>query len=182
MKLDLALPDAESYAPDTLRRIRKHSGIDLVVLGSYMAMGSEAGDQLRIDFHLQDAATGETLASVSETGTEPELLDLVARTGSRLRSTLGVQTPAGGPSSTRASLPSSNEAARLYAEGLAKLRVFEAREARSLLEKAVALDPIMRSATPHSPMPWPVSVTMLWPGSRRRRHLTFRRASRATND
>ena len=76
MKLDLSLPDAESYAPDTLQRIRKHSGTDLVVLGSYMAMGSDAGNRIRIDFHLQDATTGETLASVSESGTEPELLDL----------------------------------------------------------------------------------------------------------
>src|SRR5882672_8353147 len=141
MKLDLALPDSESYAPDTLTRIRKHSGTDMVVLGSYMAMGNDAGNRIRIDFHLQDAASGETLASVSETGTEPELLDLVARTGSRLRSTLGVPAPTGEASGTRASLPSTNEAARLYAEGLAKLRLFEAREARSLLEKAAALDP-----------------------------------------
>ena len=76
MKLDLALPDAgELRASTRLSRIRKHSGTDLVVLGSYMAMGSDAGDRIRIDFHLQDAATGETLASVSETGTGPELLD-----------------------------------------------------------------------------------------------------------
>ncbi|PYX30668.1 MAG: hypothetical protein DMG80_11680, partial [Acidobacteria bacterium] len=143
MKLDLSLPDAESYAPDTLQRIRKHSGTDLVVLGSYMAMGNDAGNRIRIDFHLQDATTGETLASVSETGTEPELLDLVARTGSRLRSTLGVQASAGESAGAHASssLPSTNEAARLYAEGLSKLRLFEAREARSLLEKAATLDP-----------------------------------------
>ena len=38
-------------------------------------------------------------------------------------------------------MPSTNEAARLYAEGLSKLRLFEAREARSLLEKAATLDP-----------------------------------------
>ncbi len=141
MKLDLSLPDAESYAPDTLQRIRKHSGTDLVVLGSYMAMGNDAGNRIRIDFHLQDAITGETLASVSETGTEPELLDLVARTGSRLRRTLGVQPMAGENAGAHASLPSTNEAARLYAEGLSKLRLFEAREARSLLEKAATLDP-----------------------------------------
>jgi tetratricopeptide (TPR) repeat protein/TolB-like protein len=141
MRIDLALPDAESYAPDTLGRIRKHSGTDLVVLGTYLAMGKESGDQLRVDFHLQDAATGETLTSVSETGTEPELLDLIARTGSRLRSTLGIQAGAGQSAATRSSLPSTNEAARLYAEGLSKLRVFEALAARALLDKAVALDP-----------------------------------------
>jgi tetratricopeptide (TPR) repeat protein len=104
-------------------------------------MGSAAGNRIRIDFHLQDAITGETLASVSETGTEPELLDLVARTGSRLRSSLGVQPSAADSTGAHASLPSTNEAARLYAEGLSKLRLFEAREARSLLEKAASLDP-----------------------------------------
>ena len=41
----------------------------------------------------------------------------------------------------RSSLPSSVEAARLYSEGLAKLRIFEAMAARDLLEKAVAADP-----------------------------------------
>ncbi|MGA7292342.1 MAG: tetratricopeptide repeat protein, partial [Terriglobales bacterium] len=141
MKLDLALPDSESYASDTLSRIRKHSGTDLVVLGSYLAMGKENGDQLRVDFRVQDTVSGETLASVSETGTEPELLDLVARTGSRLRGALGIQTSAGEASSIDASLPSGSEAARLYAEGLSKLRVFEALAAKALLEKAVALDP-----------------------------------------
>ena len=48
MKIDLALPDSESYAPDTLSRIHKHSGTDLVVLGSYLAMGKDGGDQLRL--------------------------------------------------------------------------------------------------------------------------------------
>jgi len=141
MRQDLSLPDAESYAPDTLSRIRKHSGTDLVVLGSYMAMGKASGDQLRVDFHLQDTATGETLASVSETGSQPELLDLVSRTGSRLRGALGLQGGAGSETSTRASLPSGSEAVRLYAEGLAKLREFEALAARTSLERAVALDP-----------------------------------------
>jgi len=141
MKLDLALPDSESYAPDTLGRIRKYSGSDLVVLGSYLAMGTEGGNRLRIDFHLQDASTGETMASVSETGTETDLLDLVSRTGGKLRNSLGVQVAAGTTATARASLPSNNEAARLYAEGLSKLRLFEALEARSLLAKAVELDP-----------------------------------------
>ena len=141
MRLDLALPEAESYAPDTLKRIRQHSGTDLVVLGSYMAMGDEGGKRLRVDFHLQNAATGEMIASISETGTEPELLDLIAKTGTRLRSAIGVQAGSGAGTAIRTSLPSSSEAARLYAEGLSKLRVFESLEARSLLEKAVALDP-----------------------------------------
>jgi TolB-like protein len=39
MKIDLSLTDADSYAPDTLARIRKHLGSDYVVLGSYLALG-----------------------------------------------------------------------------------------------------------------------------------------------
>ena len=141
MKLDLALPESETYALDTLHRIRKHSGTDLVVLGSYLDMGEGGDNRLRIDFHLQDATTGETLASVSETGGEAELLDLVARTGSRLRNTLGVQPLNGSTAAVQASLPSTSEAARFYADGLSKLHVFDARAARTLLEKAITLDP-----------------------------------------
>ena len=148
MKSDLALPESETYAPDTLSRIRRHSGTDLVVLGSYLDMEEESSNRLRIDFHLQDASTGETLASVSETGTEGELLDLVARTGSRLRSALGVQPLNSSTVGAHASLPSTSEAARVYADGLSKLHVFDAREARTLLEKAVTLDP--RYALGHS--------------------------------
>jgi tetratricopeptide (TPR) repeat protein len=43
--------------------------------------------------------------------------------------------------SVRASLPSDRDAARLYSEGLARLRVFDALEARDLLRQAVAADP-----------------------------------------
>ena len=41
----------------------------------------------------------------------------------------------------RASLPSNPEAAKFYAEGLAKLRVFDNLGARDLLQKAVQADP-----------------------------------------
>src|SRR5262249_25483835 len=44
-------------------------------------------------------------------------------------------------SGVQASLPANPEAARLYSEGLAKLRVLDALTARDLLEKAVKADP-----------------------------------------
>ncbi len=43
--------------------------------------------------------------------------------------------------SIRASSPSNRDAARLYSEGLARLRVFDALEARDLLQRAIAADP-----------------------------------------
>ena len=139
MKMSLSLPDAESYGKETLNRLRTNLNADDVVVGSYLALGN---GQVRMDLRLQDAALGETLASVSESGSEAELSELVARAGEKLREKLG----AGGISdeqagTVRAALPSSSEAARFYSEGLAKLRVFDALGAGELLEKAVAIEP-----------------------------------------
>jgi tetratricopeptide (TPR) repeat protein/tRNA A-37 threonylcarbamoyl transferase component Bud32 len=140
-KLELAIADAESLAGDTLARIRRNLGTDYVVLGSYVSLGNSAGGQLRLDLRIQDTASGETLASLAETGIEASFLDLVSRTGARLRERLGAgELSAAEAGGARASRPSNPEAARLYAEGLARLRVFDAIGARDLLEKAAAAD------------------------------------------
>jgi len=138
MKRDLSLPEADSFSSETLARIRKHLGSDLVVLGTFL----ESGNQIRLDFRLQDAVAGQTIASFSENGQPSELLDLVSRTGANLRQKLAINevTPEQS-SAVRASLPTNPEAARLYVQGLEKLRVFEALAARDLLQQAVAADP-----------------------------------------
>ena len=138
MKINLSLPDADSYGKETLRRIRTSLGTDDVVLGSYVPLGS---GQIRLDLRLQDTRAGETLVAVSEKGSEASIDDLIGRAGAALRERLGVGLlSASAAAAVRASLPSNREAARLYAEGLAKLRVFDALAARVLLEKAVAAD------------------------------------------
>jgi eukaryotic-like serine/threonine-protein kinase len=140
-KLELAIADAESFAGDTLARIRRNLGTDYVVLGSYVSLGDAGGGQLRLDLRVQDTASGETLASVAETGMEANFLDLVSRAGARLRERLGAgELSAAEADGARASRPSNPEAARLYTEGLGRLRVFDAIGARDLLEKAVAAD------------------------------------------
>src|SRR6185369_5644490 len=142
MKSDLSLADADSFGSDTLAKIRKRLGTDLVVLGSYVATGKTGGDKIRLDLRLQDTGAGETIALLSETGTQSELLDLVSRTGAELREKLGLGlVSAAEEPNVRASLPTKPVAARLYSEGLAKLRVFEAQQARDLLERAVTEDP-----------------------------------------
>jgi serine/threonine protein kinase/tetratricopeptide (TPR) repeat protein len=142
MKVDLALAETDSFGQDSLARIRNHLGTDLVVVGSYLAMGKTGGNKIRLDFRLQDALAGETIASVSETGTENELLDLVSRTGTEIRRKLGIGLVSDSDTSgVRASLPSNGEAARLYSEGLAQLQVLNALAARDLLQKAVQADP-----------------------------------------
>jgi len=149
MRIDLALPEADTLGRETLARVRGNLGADLVLLGSYLAAGPGADDALRVDLRLQDAAAGETIAVVSEKGTQADLDGVVTRAGARLREKLGLAAVSATEAvAVRASLPANPEAARLYAEGLAKLRLFEDDAARVLLEKAVAADP--RHALAHS--------------------------------
>ena len=141
-KADLALAEADTFAPDTLTRIRSNLNSDFVVMGSYLPVGGARNGQLRIDVRLQDAAAGETLALVSDTGSQENLPDLVLRAGAKLREKLGVgAVPATEAPAVRSSQPVNQEAARLYAEGIASLRAYDALHARDLLEKAVVADP-----------------------------------------
>jgi hypothetical protein len=59
-----------------------------VVLGSYFAVGGRQG-VLRWQASLQDAKRGETLTTLTETGSEGTLLELVSRAAARLRERLG---------------------------------------------------------------------------------------------
>jgi len=139
MKASLSLPDADSFSQQTLTRIRQNLGSDTVVLGSYVLLGNGL---LRLDVRLQDAIAGETLASVSEKGSETEIDSLVSKAGAELRAKLGAGELSDAQSAlVRASLPASPEAARLYSLGLQKLRLFDALAARDFLEKAVTLAP-----------------------------------------
>ncbi len=142
MKLDLQLADADSFAKDTLARIRRNLGTDLVVLGSYLAVGEKGSERIRLDLRVQDAAAGETIASVSDTGTHDELLSLVSRIGVVLRERLGVGELSGTDTArVKASVPSSPEVVRLYTEGLARLRLAEYLAARDLLLQVIAAQP-----------------------------------------
>ena len=106
-----------------------------------MIWAPATSDHIRLDLRLQDAARGETLTSVSMEGSERQLLDLVSRSGARLRDRLGLPTVLPAESTTvQNSLPSNPDAARFYSEGLAKLRAFDALAARDLLSQAM-LDP-----------------------------------------
>jgi len=142
MKADLALADTDRVGPATLARVRAHAGADVVLGGSYLALGDGSATRLRLDLRLQDVASGETVASISETGTVADVFDLVSRAGRGLRQRLDIGPLSPAEAGTlRASLPSNAEAARLYAEGLARLRSFDALAARSLLEQATQADP-----------------------------------------
>jgi DNA-binding winged helix-turn-helix (wHTH) protein/tetratricopeptide (TPR) repeat protein len=150
-KAELPLADVNSLSRDTLSRLHKNLNSDLIVLGSYTALREKLDTRIRLDLRLQDTAAGETVADIAVTGSEADLFDMVSQAGSQLRGKLGVEeiSPVEAVS-VRGSLPASRDAARLYAEGLARLRVFDALGSRTLLEQAVAADP--KFAMAHSAM------------------------------
>jgi eukaryotic-like serine/threonine-protein kinase len=139
MKLSVAPPETESYGKDTLARIRTILGTDEVVMGTYVPVGD---GEIRLDVRLQDTTAGETLASVSAKGTEDHLDELISQAGAELRQKLGIAEVSTSESAqVKATMPANREAARLYAEGLAKLRVYDNLGARALLQKALDLEP-----------------------------------------
>jgi len=149
-KIELGLTDADRYGPDTLQRIRRNVGSDYVVLGSYIDAETRADATLDLVVTLQDTATGEVVASVKDAGTKGDLFALVSRAGARLRGSLGLAQPsATDAEQVRASLPSDAAAARLYAEGLGRLRVYDLPAARARLQEAAGREeshPLIHSA------------------------------------
>jgi serine/threonine protein kinase/tetratricopeptide (TPR) repeat protein/TolB-like protein len=140
-KISLSLPEAESLSRETLGRVYKNLGSDFVVLGSFLDVGDTEGT-IRLDLRVQDAGLGDTIANLAMSGSTTALPDLVTRAGAEVRLKLGIGTiPAEESSKVQASLPSNPEATRLYAEGLAKLRMSDALGARDLLNKAILVDP-----------------------------------------
>jgi tetratricopeptide (TPR) repeat protein len=107
-----------------------------------MDLADKSDGQVRVDLRIQDSSAGETIASVSEIGSEADLFQLVAHAGADLRRRIGVgEIPPTDLASAEASYPSASEVARLYAEGSEKLRLYDSIAAKALLERSVAADP-----------------------------------------
>jgi eukaryotic-like serine/threonine-protein kinase len=141
-KRELPLADEDTLAKATLERLRTNAGADVVVLGSYTLLPGKGENRIRLDLRLQDTAAGETIAEEALTGSEENLFELASQAGLHLRQSLGVSSASAEASSAaRASLPSNQQAVRLYAEGRSKLWAFDFVGARDLLLKAEAADP-----------------------------------------
>ena len=141
-KRELPLTDEDSLAKATLERLRKNPGADVVVVGSYTLLPNHGENRIRLDVRVQDTIRGDTIAEEALTGDENNLFELAAQAGARLRQSLGVGAISSDESNAaRAALPSNEQAARLYAEGRAKLWAYDFLGARDLLVKAAAVDP-----------------------------------------
>lgn len=127
---------------ETTTRIGTALNSDVLVLGSYTAIGNAGDSPLRFDVSLQDARTGDVLTQIAQSGNINDLFQVASEIGARLRQHLGVpdikNTEQAG---VLASLPLDRDGARFYALGVAKLRDFDALAAKDLLEQAVKADP-----------------------------------------
>jgi DNA-binding winged helix-turn-helix (wHTH) protein/tetratricopeptide (TPR) repeat protein/TolB-like protein len=127
---------------ESLRKLRTSLDADLVLTGSFVAISSPPGEVVRFDMVLQDASTGDSVAAVTETGNANALFGLVSAAGTALRGKLGLdETSPSEGAAVAASLPANPEAARLYAEGLERLRLFDAAAASDLFGRAIRAEP-----------------------------------------
>ena len=142
MKIDLALPNEATYAPDTIEKVRRSLHCDYVVSGYFVDPGKTVGGRVELYVTLQNAKNGAVLKTVRELGTELALPQLAARVGSSLRGQFGLPGISESQSTElQAAVPSTPEASRLYFEGLGQLRNFDLLGARESLTKATKADP-----------------------------------------
>jgi serine/threonine protein kinase/tetratricopeptide (TPR) repeat protein/TolB-like protein len=141
-KIDLALRQDATFGSETLQRIHETLHCDYLVYGSFYAPGKEGGGTVRLDLRIQDTASGETLASITETGTEAKLNEIVAMSGVKLRGKLGIPGISTAESAEiQAATPSTPEATKLYYEGIERLRSLDSLGARDVLQQAIKADP-----------------------------------------
>lgn len=147
-KADLAIIIVPAFNSATLAKIRRILHSEYVISGAYVAMGNQPNDSIHVDIHVQDADSGETIASFGEDGTIGTLHEVLRKAVADVLPRLGVRAQqASGNPDTAAALPSDPEALRLYTDGLARLRAFDALGARDSLQRSIALAPDF--ALPH---------------------------------
>ncbi|MFN7942810.1 MAG: protein kinase [Thermoanaerobaculia bacterium] len=145
-RTDLAIPDGRLASASDLALLFRRLGVELVVEGAYLG-SPEPDGALRVDLRVLRAPGGEVVAQLAETGTEREILDLVARTGFELRSRLGVTALSPAESGALvAERPADATSARLFAEGVAESRRYSFAHARALLEETLRRIPAFAPA------------------------------------
>jgi serine/threonine protein kinase/Tfp pilus assembly protein PilF len=139
-KLELSLSEGEPLTSDTLSKVGTLLAADYLVMGSYLVVPGGAG--LRINVIVQDTSTGEIVATETASGDAEDILAMVTAIGTRLRAKLGAgDITTSDNLQARAAMPATQEALRLYSQGLELKRSFHYMEAKDLLNQAIAADP-----------------------------------------
>ncbi len=134
-RVDLALPNTDSFSPETLRKIRDRLDADVVVIGSYLQSGSE----ITLVAVVEDLARSKT-TRIEVKGSPTELPALTEKAGAQIRDALGISSLAVAKKAFSV-LPSDTTAQREFIEGTAALRAYDYRGAKKSLSAAMKIEP-----------------------------------------
>ncbi len=141
-RMDSPWSETDSLSRQTASRIGNALDSDVLVLGSYAAVGNVQDGSVRVDFRLQDAQTGEILYEGAESGSEKQFFGLVARIGVALRERFGLpMISEAEEAGVVSSLPADPDANRFYSLGLTKFRDADVAAAKDLFLQAEKLAP-----------------------------------------
>jgi tetratricopeptide (TPR) repeat protein/tRNA A-37 threonylcarbamoyl transferase component Bud32 len=132
---------SNALSQDQIVAIRKFLGADILVTGSYTVTGAADHAGIQWNIHLLNAADGESLGSVAQSGSQADLNALVVHSGRLLRRQLGITLSAAEEARMDASLSTNPDAMRDFSEARERLRAFDVLAATKLLEKAIEADP-----------------------------------------
>jgi TolB-like protein len=134
-RLDLKLPNQESFGKATLGKIRDRLGSDAVVVGSYL----QSGNELTLLVVVEDLPRGKS-SRIEIKGAASELPQLAAKAGTQIREALRISSTAIAKQ-TYTVLPKNPEAQRAFVEGNDALRRFDFRTAKERLLVATQKEP-----------------------------------------
>ncbi len=133
--------EARSYSSEVLKKVAAQGGVNHIARGSY----SKAGDILRIDMVLQDARSGEPIASRRVEGKGEEgIFAMVDELTKWTKADLKIsaeQVASDLDSEIEKVTTSSPEAYKYYLEGIKLHRAGHFKQGIPFMEKAIAIDP-----------------------------------------
>lgn len=138
---DLDQLDTESYSSEVLKKVAAQAGVDHIARGSY----SKAGNILRIDMVIQDAETGDAIATKKVEGeTEAAIFTMVDELTKWTKESLmlsALQVADDLDEEIGTVTTSSPEAYKFYMEGLNFFAKAQYEQSIESLGKAIAQDP-----------------------------------------
>jgi eukaryotic-like serine/threonine-protein kinase len=151
-RAELGIDRVTTLGSEKLGQLRDLLAADLVVLGSYAVLGEGSATTIRLDARVQDIGAEETIILQGVTGTRNDLPALAIAAAAEIRNRFGLDVTA--ESTVSGAFPQTPEAARLYAEGVVKLRSFDPSGARVKLAQATVIEP-------DSPLIW-IELANAW--------------------
>jgi eukaryotic-like serine/threonine-protein kinase len=135
---ELSISKTASLSRESLDRIHRDLGCELVMSGSYLI----AGGRIRLNLVVEDASKGTVLGTYTSTEDQDDVLPLIADAGAKIRNVLRLKELS--PQSSNevvAAIEKNPDALKLYQEGLDKIRVEDGDSARAFIEQAINLNP-----------------------------------------